>query len=105
MTNYQFSIVIEKDKDGYYASCDQLKNCHTQGETYEEALENIKDATSLHVKDRIAVGEKIQSSQYVSLFLMVRLYERLTPEDKRHRGDYLDYKKIRMYVSVTGEKP
>ncbi len=35
MNNYRFSIIIEKDADGYFASCNELQGCYTQGETYE----------------------------------------------------------------------
>jgi predicted RNase H-like HicB family nuclease len=70
MTNYRFSVIIEKDEDGYFASCNELQGCYTQGETYEEAMENIKDAISLHVEDRIESGEEVPQSQSVSLTLL-----------------------------------
>lgn len=40
MSAYRFSVIIEKDQDGYFASCPELQGCYTQGSTYEEALEN-----------------------------------------------------------------
>ena len=46
MRNYRFSVVIERDEEGYYAFCPELQGCYTQGDTYEEALENIKDKLS-----------------------------------------------------------
>ena len=49
----QFPIMIEKDKDGYYATCPSLNRCSTQGNTYEEVLKNIKDAIKLYVRDCI----------------------------------------------------
>ncbi|HUT03031.1 MAG TPA: type II toxin-antitoxin system HicB family antitoxin [bacterium] len=55
MTRHQFAVVIEKDKDGWFAMCPDLQGCYTQGDTYEEALENIKDAIRLHVEDRIEI--------------------------------------------------
>lgn len=58
MSNYRFSVVIEKDKDGNFAFCPELQGCYTQGDPYEEGLENIKDAISLHVKDRHESGEE-----------------------------------------------
>lgn len=70
MKNYRFSVIVEKDEDGYFASCNELQGCYTQGETYEEAIENIKDAISLHVEDRIESGEEIPQPQTVSLTLM-----------------------------------
>ena len=57
MKNYRFSVVIEKDKSGYFALCSELQGCYTQGEAYEEALENVEDAISLHVKDIVEDGE------------------------------------------------
>jgi len=67
MKNYRFSCVIEKDRDGYFAFCPELQGCYTQGETYEEALENLKDAIRLHVEDRLASGEEIPQSESISL--------------------------------------
>ncbi len=70
MTTYKFSVVIEKDKDGYFAFCPELQGCYTQGDTYEEVMENINDAIHLHVQDRIENNEEIQRSESVSLTLM-----------------------------------
>lgn len=70
MKNYRFSVIIEKDEDGYFASCNELQGCYTQGDTYEETIENIKDAISLHAEDRIESGEEISQPQTVSLTLM-----------------------------------
>jgi len=70
MSLYKFSVVIEKDRDGYFAFCPELQGCYTQGDSYEEVMENIKDAIRLHVEDRIENGEEIQQSESVSLTLM-----------------------------------
>ena len=70
MNTYKFSVVVEKDSDGYFASCPELQGCYTQGDSYEEVMENIKDAIKLHVEDRIESGEDIQQSESVSLTLM-----------------------------------
>lgn len=59
--------MIEKDADGYFAFCPQLQGCYSQGDSYEEAMENIKDAIRLHVEDRVANGEDIPTLDYVSL--------------------------------------
>lgn len=42
-----FSVVIERDKEGYFAFCPELQGCYTQGDTYEEVFENIQDAIRL----------------------------------------------------------
>jgi predicted RNase H-like HicB family nuclease len=67
MTNYRFSVVIERDENGYYAYCPELQGCYTQGDTYEEALANIKDAIRLHVEDRVESGEEIPQAESISL--------------------------------------
>jgi len=60
-------IVIEADTDGYFVSCPALQGCYSQGDTYEEAVENIKDAIRLHIEDRLAGGEEIPEHTTVSL--------------------------------------
>ncbi|KAF5435028.1 putative nuclease of the RNAse H fold, HicB family [Candidatus Methanophagaceae archaeon] len=67
MKNYRLSVVIEKDVEGYFAFCPELQGCYTQGDSYEEALENIKDAIRLHLEDRIEEGEAIPMVESISL--------------------------------------
>lgn len=67
MERHRFSVVIEKDKHGYFAFCPELQGCYTQGDTYEEALENIHDAINLHVEDRKASGEELPQAEQISL--------------------------------------
>jgi len=67
MKNYRFSVVIERDDDGYVAFCPELQGCYTQGESYEEVLENIKDAIRLHVEDRLKSGEELPHVDSISL--------------------------------------
>lgn len=60
MPNFKFTVVVERDEDGLYvASVPLLQGCYTQGETYEEALKNIKDAIRLHIEARKELGEPI----------------------------------------------
>ncbi|GBE35165.1 hypothetical protein BMS3Bbin06_01703 [bacterium BMS3Bbin06] len=70
MDKYKFSVIVERDSDGYFAFCPELQGCYTQGDSYEEVFENIKDAIRLHVEDRIENGEDIPQSESVSLTLM-----------------------------------
>lgn len=60
-------MVIESDKDGYFAFCPELQGCYTQGKTYEEALANIKDAVKLHLEDRIKENEEIPQIKNINL--------------------------------------
>ena len=59
MRHLTLPVVIEADRDGYFVSCPALQGCYSQGETYEQAVENIKDAIQLHIQDRLAAGEEI----------------------------------------------
>ena len=68
MSQHTFTVVIERDEDGVFvATCPALQGCYTQGETYEEAVSNIRDAIRLHVQDRLAAGEEIEQTEAVSL--------------------------------------
>lgn len=50
----EYTIVIEKDKDGYYVgSVSALLGCHTQGQSIDQLLERMEEAIALwlEVKD------------------------------------------------------
>lgn len=67
MITYHFSIIIEQDENGYFVRCPELQGCYSQGETYEEAMKNIKDAIKLHIQDRIADRERVPSAHSLSI--------------------------------------
>lgn len=44
----KLQVLIQRDEDGkYIASCPAIKGCHSQGDSYEEALANITEAMEL----------------------------------------------------------
>jgi predicted RNase H-like HicB family nuclease len=47
---YKVNVIIEKDDFGYFAYVPELKGCHTQGESFEEVMKNIKEAIELYVE-------------------------------------------------------
>jgi len=67
MKTYRLSVIVEKDQDGYFAFCPDLQGCYTQGKTYEEIIENIKDVIRLHLEDRIENNEEILQAEIISL--------------------------------------
>ncbi len=67
MQRLMFPVVLERDEDGYFVSCPALQGCYSQGETYEEAIANIRDAVRLHIEDRLANREEIPEAVSVSL--------------------------------------
>ncbi len=66
VSTYRFTAVIEKDADGYFAFCPELQGCYSQGDTYEEALANLRDAIRLHVEDRLESGDEIPIPENIS---------------------------------------
>ena len=57
----KFKVVIKEDLEdrGYNVSCPALPGCHSQGETIDEALENIKEAIGCYLesleKDKLPI--------------------------------------------------
>ncbi len=47
----EFSVVIIEDETGgYIALVPELPGCHTQGETLEEVMANVKEAIELYLE-------------------------------------------------------
>lgn len=51
------SVIIEKDQDGYYAFCPEMKGCHSQGDSLDEVLINIKEAIELYL-ETLSIDER-----------------------------------------------
>ena len=47
----RFSVVIERDAEGYYvASVPELPGCHTQARSLDELIERIREAIALYLE-------------------------------------------------------
>ena len=52
-----FNVTIERDEDGVWiVECPSIPGCVSQGETKDEALENIKDAIKVCLEVRAEKG-------------------------------------------------
>ena len=52
MKVYDFSVLIEKDEDGYYvATVPALRSCYTQANTLEELYPRIKEVVDLCLEE------------------------------------------------------
>src|SRR4030042_7103249 len=52
MKKHLLQVVIEQDEDGtYVADCPALKGCYAQGNTFEEAIKNIKDVIKMCLEE------------------------------------------------------
>jgi len=48
----KLAVICTKQNNGtYFAMCPEIKNCFTQAGTYEEAINNLKELTTLTIKD------------------------------------------------------
>jgi predicted RNase H-like HicB family nuclease len=62
METYRFQVIIEQDEDGLYvADVPALLGCHTQGKTFEEALENIREVIGMCIQEMREDGQTIES--------------------------------------------
>lgn len=68
--SYKVSIVIEKDEHGYYAYCPELEGCQTQGDTIDEVMSNMKEASGLYLETLSDDGKKdcLKKEIFVSAF-------------------------------------
>ncbi len=57
-----YKVRLQKSEEGYSVSCPGLPGCWSQGETEEEALENIQDAIReyLAAVDELAKDEDVR---------------------------------------------
>jgi predicted RNase H-like HicB family nuclease len=52
-----FNVTIDRDEDGYWIiECPSIPGCVSQGDTRDEALENIKDAIKVCLEVRAERG-------------------------------------------------
>jgi predicted RNase H-like HicB family nuclease len=63
---YNYTVLLEKEQDGgYHAFCPILKGCHSQGDTVEEAIENITEAVELYLESLIADNQPIPKEDLI----------------------------------------
>jgi predicted RNase H-like HicB family nuclease len=65
MTYREFSIVIERDTEGYYvASVPELRGCHTQARSLDTLMERVKEAIELCLEDS---SEPAQTMEFLGV--------------------------------------
>ena len=54
MMAVKLSVICTKQENGaYVAVCPELAGCFTQGDTYEEAMENIRELAEITLKEEL----------------------------------------------------
>ena len=63
MNTYRFQVIIEQDEDGaYIAEVPSLQGCYSQGDTFKEVLENIKEVISMCIEELRQEGKPVFTS-------------------------------------------
>jgi predicted RNase H-like HicB family nuclease len=63
----KYKVALRRTEEGYSVSCPGLPGCWSQGDTEEEALENIKDAITeyLSTAEEIAFADEVEIREVV----------------------------------------
>lgn len=60
MNKHHFTVVLERDMEGgFHAFCPALKGCHSEGDTVDEAVSNVREAIEVYLESLAARGEPI----------------------------------------------
>jgi predicted RNase H-like HicB family nuclease len=52
-------MICSKQSNGaYFAFCPEVKGCFTQGDTYEEAFQNLKELVGITIKEELTDEER-----------------------------------------------
>ena len=63
---YNYTVFLEKEEDGgYHAFCPILRGCHSQGDTFEEAITNITEAIELYIESLMADSQPIPKEDLI----------------------------------------
>ncbi len=63
---YNYTVILEREEDGgYHAFCPILKGCHSQGNTFEETIDNITEAIELYLESLKADRQPIPTENLI----------------------------------------
>ena len=58
--SHRYTVILDRQPDGgFHAYCPTLKGCHSQGDSLDEALDNIREAIEAYLESLGAHGEPI----------------------------------------------
>jgi len=56
----RFTAIFEKEEEGgYHVFCPALPGCHTQSDTIDEGVQNIREAIQLYIDSLIEDGLRV----------------------------------------------
>ena len=72
---HKLNIIFQEDDHGFFVYCPELKGCHSQGDTFEEARKNIKEAIELYIEtlNEEEIEELLNSKEIITSSMEVTL--------------------------------
>ena len=68
MKNYRFTVLIEKDEDGFYvATVPTLKSCYTQAKTMQELMPRVREVIELCLEEEEPVQMIFEGVQHIEV--------------------------------------
>lgn len=63
---FEYNAIFQKEKEGGFSVwIPALPGCTSQGETFEEAINNIKEAITLYLEDQKEIEEDNARNQFM----------------------------------------
>jgi len=107
----KYKIRLEETEEGYAVWVPGLPGCWSQGETEEEALENIKDAVKVYLKTKATLKPADQSfakgwfeATSNQIFPFEQLFETGHGDYSKDRHQWLDNQDLDTIVKRIQEK-
>lgn len=58
MTTHRYTVILDRELGGgFHAYCPALRGCHSQGDSLDEALQNMREAMEAYLESMAAHGE------------------------------------------------
>ncbi len=64
-------LLFQDEESGWVAECPSLPGCVSQGDTREEAIENIKEAIAAYIEALELDGLAVPKERYTALLIAV----------------------------------
>lgn len=84
---YSIVLIPELEEGGYSVIVPLLPGCFTQGETFEEALANAKEAIEVHLGGLALEREPIPEQTHVPIFATIAVNPDLSPAGASSSSD------------------
>lgn len=66
MTYCHYTVIFDQQADGgYHVFCPALPGCHSEGDSFDEALQNIKEAIEIYLESLKAHGEELPTENFM----------------------------------------